>query len=272
MSATGRSGGHGGGEEMKELRGRTALLTGASTGIGPYIARRLAGEGVRLVLTGRNREALKELGQELDGSRFVVADLTQRDAPEMLIAEAGEVDILVANAGVGSGGGITELSIQEIDDAIDVNLRQGMVLSRLVVPQMRRQGRGHIVFMASLAGKMPAPYNSVYNATKFGLRGFGHALRAELKPDGIGVSLISPTYVSETGLFARTGAKAPAAAGQVTPDEVAEAVVKAIRNNRAEVDVAPMHAKLGARVALAVPEVAVAVAGRSMSLPRERST
>jgi short-subunit dehydrogenase len=255
---------------MKELNGRTALLTGASTGIGPYIARRLAEAGVRLVLTGRKREALEELSREMPGARYIVADLTESDAAEKLIADTGDIDILVANAGVGAGGSITEFSIQEIDEALDINLRQGMVLAKLVVPRMRSRGGGHIVFMASLAGKMPAAHNSVYNATKFGLRGFGHALRAELKPDGIGVSLISPTFVSDAGLFARTGAKAPAVAGQVTPEEVAEAVVKAIRNNRAEVDVAPVHAKIGARVALAVPEVAVSVAGRSTSLPREK--
>jgi uncharacterized protein len=256
---------------MKELRGRTALLTGASTGIGPYIARRLAAEGVRLILSGRKREALEEQSRALDGSRVLVADLTRRDQVEKLVAEAGQIDILIANAGLGSSGGITEISIKDIDDALDVNLRQGIVLAKLFVPQMRKKGGGHIVLMASLAGKMPAPYNSIYNATKFGLRGFGHALRAELKADGIGVSLISPTYVSEAGLFARTGAKAPAMAGEVKPEQVAEAVVKAIRGNRAEIDVAPLHTRVGARVAMATPEVAVAVAGKGSSLPREKS-
>jgi short-subunit dehydrogenase len=255
---------------VKELRGRTALLTGASTGIGPYIARRLAGEGIKLILSGRNREALEKLSAELEGSRVLVADLAQRAEVERLARETGDIQILVSNAGVGAGGRIEEVGVEEIDQALDVNLRAGIVLSKLLLPVLKSRGEGHIVFIASLAGKMPAPGTSIYNATKFGLRGYGHALRAEVKADGVGVSLVSPTFVSEAGLFARTGAKASPIAGEVTPDQVAEAVVKAIRNNRAEVDVAPVQAKVGARLAMAAPEVAVAVAGRSGSLPKER--
>jgi short-subunit dehydrogenase len=248
---------------MRDLEGRSALLTGASSGIGPYIARRLHREGVRLVLSARNVKALKALARELSGSRVIPADLSQRGEAERLATEAAEVDILVANAGVPAPGRLDGFSVEEIDRALDVNLRAPIVLARCLLPEMRRRHSGHLVFMASVAGKLPMPGYPLYSATKFAVRGFAHVLRGDLHGTGIGVSAISPTFVSEAGMWAETGLKAPAVAGEVSPASVAEAVLQAIKEDRAEVVVAPFTTRFGALVGGVVPELAVTVARAS---------
>lgn len=245
---------------MKDLQGRVALVTGASSGLGPYIARRLADEGVELVLTARRRQLLEKLAGEVGGARVVPADLTQRRDVEALIEKAGDIDILVANAGVPAGGKLTKLEADQVDRAIEVNFRVPIAMTRLVLPAMIDRGSGHIVLMSSMAGKFAGPNASVYNATKFGLRGFGLAMRQELARTGVGVSTVFPTFVKEAGMWAETGLKAPKLAGEVSPDQVADAVVKAIRDDKIEVDVAPWPAKVGSRFVGALPEL---VAGMS---------
>jgi short-subunit dehydrogenase len=234
------------------LKGRTALVTGASSGIGPHIARHLHLEGVHLVLSARREDLLSELARELFGSRVVVADLGRREDVESLAAEAGEVGILVANAGIGSTGTVRRMDPATIDSMLEVNLRAPIMLSRLLLPGMVERGEGQVVLMASMAGQVTGAGAALYSATKSGLRAFGHALRDEVAGRGVGVSLISPYYVSEEGLFARAGGHAP---GAVSPSRVARAVVEAIRNDRGEVTVAPFPLRLGARIPMAFPGV-----------------
>jgi short-subunit dehydrogenase len=248
---------------VKDLEGRVALVTGASSGIGPYIARRLHREGMSLVLSARNMKALKALARELAGARVVAADLSIKGEPERLASEAGEVDVLVANAGVPAPGRLESFSIEEIDRALDVNLRAPILLARCVLPQMLERGSGHLVFMASIAGKLPAPGYPLYSTTKFGLRGFAHVLRSDLSETGIGVSAVCPTFVSEAGMWAETGMKAHPSVGDVRPEEVAEAVVSAIKDDRAEVVVAPLPGRISAAVGSLLPEVAAKVARAS---------
>jgi short-subunit dehydrogenase len=245
---------------MKDLQGRVALLTGASSGIGPYIARALSEQGVELILSARRRELLQELADELGGARLIPADLSKRTDTEMLVKQAGEIDILVANAGVPATGKLVKLEPTQIDKAIEVNLRAPIALARLVLPHMIERGDGHIVLMSSMAGKFAGPNASIYNATKFGLRGFGLALRQELAKTGVGVSTIFPTFVKEAGMWAETGLSAPRLAGEVPPQAVADAVVKAIRDNKIEVDVAPWTARVGGRFVGAMPDVVASVA------------
>lgn len=241
---------------MRDFEGALALVTGASSGLGPVIARRLHRDGVRLVLSGRRRPELEALARELVGSRVIAADLSRRGEAARLADEAmasGEVDILIANAGLPASGDLLSFDLREVDRALDVNLRAPIVLARRLLPAMVERRRGHIVLMASLAGKVAAPKISIYAATKFGLRGFGHALRAELRGTGVGVSVISPTYVSEAGMWAETGQRAPI--GEVTPAQVAEAVVTAIRNDRSEITVASLPLRLATRLPMAFPEL-----------------
>ena len=245
---------------MTDLKGKTVLLTGASTGLGPHIARRLHREGARFVLSARNEAALEALAKELGGARVIVADLSKPGEPERLAAEAGEVDVLVSNAGVPATGCLATFKIEHIDRAIAVNLRAGMVLAHQLAPAMIERGRGHMVFMASIAGKAPAAGVSVYNATKFGIRGFALAMREELWGTGVGVSAVNPTFVSGEGMWAETGLKANPMAGEVTPAQVAEAVWKAISRNRAEVDVMPIQLRAGLKMAAIAPGLFASVA------------
>lgn len=251
---------------MKELRGKLVLLTGASSGLGPYIARRLDREGCRFVLSARRRDELEKLAAELGEARVVPADLSQPGEAERLVAEAGPVDVLVANAGVPASGRLPDFEIDQIERALDVNLLAPIVMARLLLPGMLDRKDGHIVLMASLAGKVPAPRSSVYNATKFGLRGFGHALAAELRRTGVGVSVVSPTFVEEAGMFAESGARAPVRLTK--PSAVADAVARAILRRRVEIVVAPLEQRLFGRLVDALPEVIQAAAGAG-ALPDE---
>ena len=226
---------------MVDLHGKTVLLTGASTGLGPHIARRLLRAGARFVLSARNEAALSELASELGNARYVVADLSRAGEPERLALEAGAVDVLVSNAGIPATGRLATFEIEEIDRAIAVNLRAGIVLAKALTPAMLERKSGHLVFMSSIAGKLPAGGETIYNATKFGLRGFALALREELWGTGVGVSVIMPTFVSEAGMWAETGLTPHPVAGEVSPAQVADAVWKAITRNRREIDVVPIQ-------------------------------
>jgi len=236
---------------MRDLSGRTVLLTGASSGLGPVIARRLRREGARFVLSGRDEARLAALAAELGASTVVPADLTRRGEAERLAAAAGAVDVLVANAGLPANGRLVDLEVEHVDHALDVNLRSAIVLARGLLPGMVARRQGHVLLMASMAGRVPAPGSSIYNATKFGIRGFGHALRAELRGTGVGVSLVSPTFVSGSGMWADTGLTA--SVRETTPERVAEACARAIREDRAEIMVAPVEQRIFSRLVLAFP-------------------
>lgn len=241
------------------LSGRKTLLTGATGGLGRAIAVALAERGARLLLSARNREALEALAAELPGGGHSVlpADLAEPDAAERLAAEAAGTEILIANAGLPGAGKLDEFSAEEVKRALRVNLEAPMLLARALYPAMLEAGSGHLVFVASLSGKAASPRSSVYNATKFGLRGFSLALRADLGPRGIGVSLVSPGFIREAGMFADAGAKPPPGMGTATPEQVGAATVKAIERNKVEVTVAPLPQRAGAHLALMSPALGV---------------
>ncbi|MEA2438297.1 MAG: hypothetical protein QOF65_2853, partial [Thermoleophilaceae bacterium] len=175
------------------VAGRRALVTGASGGLGQAIARHLAGAGAKLVLSGRRADVLESLAREL-GAEVAPADLSDADSVRALAEAHGDVDILVANAGLPASGRLRSFTAEQIDRALDVNLRAPIMLAHALAPAMVARGAGHIVLMSSLSGKAPAPGTSIYSATKFGLRGFAGALRAELHGTGVGVSAIFPGF------------------------------------------------------------------------------
>jgi short-subunit dehydrogenase len=214
-----------------------------------------------LSLTGRRADVLEPLAAEI-GGRAIAADLSLPEAPARLLAEAGEIDVLVANAGLPGSGRLSSFSDEEVDRALAVNLRAPMLLAKALVDPMVERGRGHLVFMSSLAGKAASPGGSLYAATKFGLRGFALALREDLAPRGVGVSVILPGFISEAGMFAESGAKLPPYVGTKRPEDVAQAVVKAIEQNRAEIQVAPLPLRAGATLASLAPGPAGAVQRR----------
>jgi short-subunit dehydrogenase len=236
-----------------KLEGARVLLTGASGGLGGTIARSLAARDTRLVLSGRRRNALDELAREL-GAEAVACDLADRADIERLVSEAGELDVLVANAALPGAGTLPRLDAEEIDRVLEVNLRAPIMLARLVCPGMVERGRGHMVFVSSFAGKVAsAGESTVYTATKFGLRGFALVLRAQLKRKGVGVSLVTPGPVRESGMFARTGAKPPPLIGTATPEQVGKAVVRAIERDLAEVDVASLGLRVVSKLSALAP-------------------
>ena len=237
-----------------EIDGCRGLVTGASGGLGAVVARRLHNEGAHLVLSGRRKAELAALAAELGGgTQAVPADLARTDEVVRLAREAGSVDLLVANAGLPANGDVVDLAVEDIARAVDINVRSTLVLTRLLLPGMLRTGRGHVLIIGSLAGLAATPRSSIYNASKFALRGFGHALRRELRGTGVGVSLVSPTFVSDTGMWADTGLRATHP--EVTPTQVAGACVEAISKNRAEILVAPRVQRLVARMTGLFPEL-----------------
>jgi len=243
------------------VAGRTVLLTGATGGLGQAIARRLHGAGAQLVLTGRRGEVLDELAAEIS-ALTVAVDLADPVAVDGLAEACAQVDVLVANAGLPGSGHLLSFDVEEIDRALAVNLRAPMVLGRRLAEKMVERHSGHLVFMSSLAGKAAPPGSSVYSATKFGLRGFALSLREDLRASGVGVSVVMPGFVRDAGMFHDAQTKLPSYVGTSTPDAVADAVLRAIEEDRGEIDVAPLSVRAGSAIAGMAPEVAAAVQRR----------
>jgi len=225
-----------------------ALVTGANGGIGSAIARALHAAGAAVVVTGRRADALRPLADAL-GARVVVADLADRAEVVRCMQEAGPIDVLVANAALPSSGPLLEFDTDQIDRSLDVNLRAPILMARHAVQGMLERRRGHVVFISSISGKVAAPGTSLYSATKFGLRGFSLGLREDLHGTGIGVTTIFPGFISDAGMFADTKATLPRGAGTRTPEQVAGAVLRAIRDDPAEITVAAFEQSLGALLA-----------------------
>lgn len=242
-----------------QISGSTVLLTGATGGIGHAIARALAQRGAQLILTGRRSDVLEPLAREL-GARALAVDLAIPAEVDRLVAEAGEVDIVVANAALPASGTLDTYTQEQIDRALDVNLRAPIALAHALSPAMVARGRGHLLFISSLAGKASSPDSALYCATKFGLRGFALSLRADLRTSGVGVSLVLPGFISDAGFFAKSGAKLPPGVGTRSPEQVADGVVRAIEHNRAEVTIAPLGLRVGTNFASIAPELAARVA------------
>jgi short-subunit dehydrogenase len=241
-----------------EISGSTALLTGATGGLGQAIARALSAKGAQLILTGRRLDVLEPLASEL-GARSLAVDLNQAAEVDRLLSEAGDIDILVANAALPASGMLDSFTAQEIDRALEVNLRAPIVMAHALAPQFVKRGSGHLLFMSSLSGKAGTAGSSIYNATKFGLRGFAQALRAELHGSGVGVSTVFPGFIREAGMFAEAQVQLPTGVGTRNPEDVAGAVVHAIERNRGEVDVAPLSLRLGSAFSGIAPELAATI-------------
>lgn len=234
------------------LDGARVLLTGATGGIGRALADAFHAAGAELVVSGRRGAPLEELAAPF-GARVVVADLADAADVSRLCREAEAADVLAANAALPASGRLEGFDPGDIDRALDVNLRAPIQLARAAAPAMVDRGRGHILLVSSLAGVAASPASSLYAATKFGLRGFGHALRQDLAGSGVGVSVLLPGFVRDAGMFADSGATLPPGVGTRTPGEVAAAAVAAVERDRAEVVVAPLALRAGAYLAGLLP-------------------
>jgi uncharacterized protein len=243
------------------LQGATALVTGATGGLGQAIAAALAGHGARLILSGRREAELSALAESLS-ARAVVADLAVRGDVDRLAAESADADVVIANAALPASGQLASFTRGEIDRMLEVNLRAPIILTQSLAPGMAARGGGQFVLVSSLSGKAASPASAMYSATKFGLRGFGLALRQDLARDNIGVSVISPGFIRDAGMFHDAGVRLPPGTGTKTPADVARAVIRAIEEDRAELDVAPVPLRVGAAVASLAPGLAARASRR----------
>jgi NAD(P)-dependent dehydrogenase (short-subunit alcohol dehydrogenase family) len=219
-----------------KLSGKTALITGASAGIGWASALALAGEGARLVLIARRQARLSELEAAIQkaGGKAVslVGDAkeeeTARRAVELAVKTFGSLDILVNNVGVGNYKNLVETSAEEYDEMMDTNMRSTFLFTRHAVPVMIKQGSGTILMISSMAGVYGFGGEAVYCATKFAQVGFAQALDKELRPHGIRVGAICPGGVkTEFALGKGRTEQGVAASGMLDPQDVAGVILMA---------------------------------------------
>jgi short-subunit dehydrogenase len=219
--------------------GATAFVTGASRGIGAAVARAAAAEGATVGLVARDKADLDAVLASCGGKGAIaVADVADPDelarALEHLEAEIGPPDILVANAGIGQYGAFADITAEEVERIVRVNVLGITHAIRLVVPGMIERRRGHIVTLGSIAGRLGSPFEAVYSATKFANVGLTEALVVELEPYGIGVSMVNPGPVATHFGEARGhpyDRKRPKA---VPAEQVADAVIAAVKGDKHE--------------------------------------
>lgn len=179
---------------------KTALITGASSGFGEACARLLAENGWRLIITGRRQQRLDTLQKELGGSDFVHSccfDITQRHAVEQAIdtlpAAFSEIDLLLNNAGLALGlEPADQTNLDDWEQMVDTNIKGVMYCTRMILPRMRKRGKGYIINIGSIAGNWPYPGGNVYCASKAFVKQFSLALRADLLGSGIRITNIEP--------------------------------------------------------------------------------
>ena len=234
--------------------GSTALVTGASRGIGTLIARAIAHEGGHVVLTGRSAAELRAVTSELAAAgadvSFVPADLTQPGAAtnlaETIERQRGGVDLLVNNAG---GDPLREFHTMTIDEnlrTLQLNLVAPVALSHAVLAGMLRRGRGHIVNISAMAGRVSFPHTEVYAAAKDGVIGFTRVLRSDYRPHGVSASVLILGAVRDAGqgqrMLDESGMKA--SRFMAPAEAVARAVVTAVKKDRAELVIMPGPGRL----------------------------
>jgi len=232
------------------LDGDTAVITGASSGIGAETARLLAADGANVVLAARREGRLEELADELEGDHGVDAvavptNVREEAAVEALIDETvdtfGGLDVLVNNAGLARGSDVAELSTEAYRTMMETNVDGTVFATRASIPHLI-ESEGHLVFLGSFAGQYPRPFNPVYAATKWAVRGFALSMEASLGPEGVAVTVVNPSEVrTEFGSEFGEAFEDRFAPGEVTePEEVAEAIQFAVRQDgstTSEIDV-----------------------------------
>ncbi|MBL9208305.1 MAG: SDR family NAD(P)-dependent oxidoreductase [Opitutaceae bacterium] len=258
---------------MSALSGKVIMITGASSGIGEAIARRLAQAGATLVLTARRADRLEALARELDPSRErimqIPADVTVAAEREALVAitvkRFGHIDALINNAGYGQRGPLELMPMEALRRNYEVNVFAVVALSQKVAPHMRAQGHGRIINIGSVAGRIARPLTAVYDSTKHALEAISDGLRGELAPFGVQVVVIRPGFIATEFVDAANTASAETMADYgpyapyldefrgehaklrrwaAPPDDVARVVEKALLARRPSAHYAtPLHAK-----------------------------
>lgn len=238
---------------MSKFTNKIALVTGAASGLGKALAVELAYAGADIVAVDVDAEGLERTCAIVsDAGRRCVAkrvDVSSRAEMESLagwvLSEWGRVDILVNNAGVGIGGELAEIPLDDFDWIVGINLMGEVYGTRLFLPGMLERRSGHIVNVSSLSGLVLLPFHLPYTTTKFALTGFSQALWAEVRHQGVGVTLVCPgaiktNIMKNSRIYTRTAAQQGAGQkfierieqGGKEPEEVARMVLRAVERNR----------------------------------------
>ncbi len=232
---------------MVSIQGKVVIVTGASSGIGAATAREFARAGAKVVLAARRLDRLEALAAEIDAmgtgaqALAVAADLSRLDDIQRLIeqtlARFGRIDVLFNNAGFGRLDWLEKLDpAKDIQAQVQVNVLGVLLTTRLVLPHMLAQQGGHILNMASVAGLVGTPTYTIYAASKFAVRGFSEALRREVAPWNIRVSVIYPggvatEFAEHAGIQRKTRVTTPKFM-RLSAEQVAQAVVGLVRRPR----------------------------------------
>ncbi len=221
-------------ENRSRLQSRVAVITGASAGIGWAAAKALAAEGVKVVLTARREERLRELCDSIRGTGgeadFYSGDAglepTAQAAVALAISRFGRLDIVINNAGQGNYKQVAETTVGEYDELMNANMRSSFVFSHAAVPHLLKQRSGTILFISSIAGVQGYPNEAVYCASKFAQVGFAQALEVELRPFGVKVGVICPGGVkTEFAIGRGRSEESVASSYMMEAEEVAESIV-----------------------------------------------
>ncbi|MEX2458514.1 MAG: SDR family NAD(P)-dependent oxidoreductase [Actinomycetota bacterium] len=247
-----------------ELRGSVAVVTGASSGIGWSTAWALAGRGALVVPTARRMERLEKLAaaiRERGGEAFPVeVDVADPASVarlrDVVLGRHGRCDVIVNNAGIPGGGPFAELSLEQIEKVVRTNLMGVLYGTKAFLPSMLEQGRGHVVNVASLAGRFAVPGSSVYTATKHAVVAFSEALHYEVSPRGVLCTTVNPGLVSTERFPHRDATEAGGwrARAVMTPERIAKTIVRVVEDEIApEISVPRGLAALQALRLLAPP-------------------
>ena len=232
------------------FEGKTAWITGASSGIGAALAREWASRGARIVLSGRDEERLSQVASSLQTETLVLPfDVRDDDAMKAATDKAtgwqGGVDIFVANAGISQRSPAIKTDMRVYRDIIDIDLTAQIAATQALLPHFSSRGSGNLLFISSIAGKVGVPMRTAYCAAKFGLIGYADALRAELSQSGVDVHVVCPgsvaTDVSRNALTADgsvRGRSDKVIDNGIDPAEAARRIVDAVEANQREIIVA----------------------------------
>jgi len=234
---------------LKNFQDAVAVITGGASGIGLATARLLASEGAHLVLADLNEKGLQQAAEQIKQSGAtgrVVTKLTDVSNEEQVHAlmqttleSCGErIDLVVTCAGIGRGGPIDMFSGLEMQGLMNINYMGTYHCVRAALPTMRQQQSGHFVFLSSAAGKLAVPFLTAYCASKWAVRGFSHALRAELYGTGIDVTTVYPSWV-DTPMTQQEGMEFLNIEAKLKVERVAEAILEAVQQGDHDLTMAP---------------------------------
>ena len=261
---------------LKNFPDSVAVITGGASGIGLATARALYAAGANIVLADLNEPGLQQAITKVREARpdstaqvlAVTTDVRSEQQVQELMRKAldacGRIDLVVTSAGIGKGGPVDTYSGEAMQRMIDINFMGTYHCVHNALPAMRKQGSGHFVFLSSVAGKLSVPLLSAYCASKWAVRGFGSALRAEFYGTGIGVTTVYPAWVDTPMVHQEENGLDTQIEILLTPEMVAEAILQAVQEDRADLTLAPnQDIAMGLQLMQADPDLAEQVMGKS---------